>query len=122
MHGNYISRIRLQPSVQLIPVRNINGKEARVTLVIPVIFCVSAVVLVLAAADKVYRSPFRGLQLGPEFATPANYLRDTIAKGHVPDLWGRRLRAGCCGEYGQGDEAEGYHFSSWKPATLYTTL
>ena len=53
MHGDDIGRVLLQPAHELLLVRDVDGQEARVSLIVTVLLGVSAVVLRLARPDKV---------------------------------------------------------------------
>ena len=103
MHGNHIGRVRLQPAVQLVLGRNVDGQEARVALVVAVVRRVFAVILGPPAADEVDARPFGRLQqLGPQLGAPAHDLGDGVAEGHVA----QRAVLGA-GADGQGGEHEG---------------
>lgn len=86
MHGNHIRRIRLQPSLQLVLLRNLNGEKARVTLMVSIVLCIRAVSIMGRGAHKVDRREFRTLEFFPEFRAPANIVGDAVAKGHVADV------------------------------------
>jgi hypothetical protein len=106
MHSHHIRGVRLQPSLQLISVRDVDGQEAAVALVVTVVFGVAAVVFCFTGADEIDAGPFGGLQLLPEFGAPANDFGDAVAKGHVADGGVGGLGGGCGQEGGEG-EGEG---------------
>lgn len=95
MHGNHIRRVRLQPAVQLLLVRDVDGQESAMALVVAIILGVFAAVFCFAGAYEIYGSPFRGLQPFPEFGTPADNFRDAVAKGHVANGGVCGLGTGC---------------------------
>lgn len=91
MHRHDIRRVPRQPAIQLILVRNIDGQEPRVALVVAVVLCVAAVVFRLARPHKVdgLAGPFgHRLQLVPEHGAPADDFGDGVAEGHVAQRGG----------------------------------
>jgi hypothetical protein len=86
MHGNHVCRIRLQPSLQLVLLRNLHGKKARVTLMVPIVLCIRAISIMGRGAHKVDGREFSALKFFPEFEAPTDIVGDAIAKGHVADV------------------------------------
>lgn len=66
MHGDYIGGVGLEPAIELVLVRDVDGQEARVAFVVAVILVVAAVVLGLAGADPVDARPLGGLEPLPK--------------------------------------------------------
>lgn len=83
VHGDHVGGIILQPAIQLVLVRDVDGQEPRVALVVAVVLAISAVVFGFAAADKVYGGPLGGLEFLPEERAPADDFGDGVAEGHV---------------------------------------
>jgi hypothetical protein len=55
MHRNNIRGVRLQPPIQLVLVRDIDGKKPAVAFIVAVVLCVSAVVQFTVAHSVVWR-------------------------------------------------------------------
>lgn len=120
VHGDDIRGVGLQPAVQLVLVRNVDGKEARVAFVVTVVLGVFAVVLGLSRAHEVHRGPLRTLQFFPEKRAPANDLGDGVTKGHVAER-GILGRDGAQ-ERQDSKEAQGYHDDKLFDAALSTRV
>src|SRR4051812_33400346 len=76
MHRDNISRVLLQPAHKLLLVRNVDGKESRVALIVPIILGVFAAIFIPSGSDKVHRGPLCGLQFVPQLGPPAGDLSD----------------------------------------------